>query len=90
NYQGGHIGEIIRLIAPAVDLEKTEPENRVSTNTSFLAKVCELNVDVQIQQILSRSTILQEMLEKKQIGIVGGVYDLATAKVKFIEKDLIF
>ncbi len=90
NYQGGHIGEIIRLITPAVDRENTEVDHRDSANQSFLAKVCELNVDVQIQQILLRSTILQEMLAKKEIGIVGGVYDLATAKVKFIESDLIF
>lgn len=90
DYQGGHIGEIIRLITPAVDREKTEVDSRNSANQEFLAKVCELNVDVQIQQILLRSTILQEMLAKKEIGIVGGVYDLTTAKVKFIEKDLIF
>ena len=90
NYQAGHIGEIIQLITPAVNREKTEADNRNSTNQSFMAKVCELNVDVQIQQILLRSTILQEMLAKKEIGIVGGVYDLATAKVKFIESDLIF
>lgn len=90
NYQGGHIGEIIRLITPAVELEKSINEERNSMNTEFLAKVCELNVDVQIQQILLRSTILQEMLAKKEIGIVGGVYDLTTAKVQFIEKDLIF
>ena len=90
DYQGGHIGEIIRLITPAVDREKTEVDSRNSANQEFLAKVCELNVDVQIQQILLRSTILQEMLAKKEIGIVGGVYDLTTAKVKFIESDLIF
>lgn len=90
DYQGGHIGEIIRLITPAVDREKTEVDSRNSANQEFLAKVCELNVDVQIQQILLRSTILQEMLAKKEIGIVGGVYDLTTAKVKFIEGDLIF
>ncbi len=74
----------------------TSPPSRItcpasnSANQEFLAKVCELNVDVQIQQILLRSTILQEMLAKKEIGIVGSVYDLTTAKVKFIESDLIF
>lgn len=90
DFQGGHIGEIIRLITPAVEREDSTKDERNSKNAEFLAKVCELNVDVQIQQILLRSTILQEMLAKKEIGIVGGVYDLATARVKFIEKDLIF
>ena len=89
-YKGGHIGEITDLIKPAVERELTEVDNRVSSNKAFLAKVCELNVDVQIRQILLASPTLQELLAKKQIGLVGGVYDLVTAKVKFIENDLIF
>ncbi len=89
-YSGGHIGEITDLIKPAVDRELTELDNRASSNKVFLAKVCELNVDVQIRQILLASPTLKELLAKKQIGIVGGVYDLVTAKVKFIESDLIF
>lgn len=89
-YKGGHIGEITDLITPAVNLEVTELDNRASSNKAFLAKVCELNVDVQIRQILLASPTLQELLAKKQIGLVGGVYDLVTAKVKFIESDLIF
>lgn len=89
-YSGGHIGEITDLIKPAVELELTELSERASSNKAFLAKVCELNVDVQIKQILLASPTLQELLAKKQIGIVGGVYDLVTAKVKFIENDLIF
>ncbi len=89
-YTGGHIGEITDLIKPAVARELTEQDHRASSNKEFLAKVCELNVDVQIRQILLASPTLQELLAKKQIGIVGGVYDLVTAKVKFIENDLIF
>ena len=89
-YKGGHIGEITDLITPAVNREVTELDNRASSNKEFLAKVCELNVDVQIRQILLASPTLQELLAKKQIGLVGGVYDLVTAKVKFIENDLIF
>ena len=89
-YKGGHIGEITDLIKPAVERELTEVDNRASSNKAFLAKVCELNVDVQIRQILLASPTLQELLAKNQIGLVGGVYDLVTAKVKFIENDLIF
>ena len=40
---------------------------------------------VQIQRILDNSTILQAMLAEKQIGIVGGGYNLATAQVEFPE-----
>ena len=89
-YKGGHIGEITDLITPAVNREVTELDNLASSNKIFLAKVCELNVDIQIRQIVLASPTLQELLAKKLIGLVGGVYDLETAKVKFIENDLIF
>ena len=32
---------------------------------------------------------VDEMLEKHQVGIVGGIYDLATGKVKFLEDTFI-
>jgi carbonic anhydrase len=88
NFREGHIGEIINLIRPAVRMEKTTDENRDSSNTVFLNKVCELNVTVQINEILHSSDIIQDMLAAKQIGMVGGVYNLATGGVRFLPDTL--
>jgi len=88
NFREGHIGEIINLIRPAVRMEKTTEENRDSSNTVFLNKVCELNVYVQINEILHSSDIIQDMLAAKQIGMVGGVYNLATGAVRFFPDTL--
>lgn len=85
NFREGHIGEIVNFIRPAVRAEKTEIHDRSSKNEVFLEKVGELNVKKQIEEIIRRSDIIQELLEAKQIGIAGGVYDLATGEVRFFD-----
>lgn len=88
NFREGHIGEIINLIRPAVRMEKTILENRDSSNTEFLEKVCALNVRVQINEIIHSSDIIQDMLSAKQIGMVGGIYNIATGDVSFLQDTL--
>ena len=57
NFREGHIGEIINLIRPAVRMEKTTEAQRDSTNMHFVDKVCALNVQVQINEIIHLSLI---------------------------------
>ncbi|MDP3334343.1 MAG: carbonic anhydrase [Methylotenera sp.] len=88
NFKDGHIGEITNLIKPAVRLEKSILENRNSSNDDFVAKVCELSVQVQMDEIMHTSDILQDMVASKQIAIIGGIYDLATGEVRFMQNAL--
>jgi carbonic anhydrase len=83
HYKGGNIGEIIELIDPAVALEKTITDKRDSSNDTFVENVCFHNVEVQMERILKRSPLLTEMIEKKEIGLVGAVYNLASGEVEF-------
>jgi carbonic anhydrase len=83
HYKGGNIGEIIELIDPAVALEKTITDKRDSSNDTFVERVCFHNVEVQMERILKRSPLLTEMIEKKEIGLVGAVYNLASGEVEF-------
>ena len=83
HYKGGNIGEIIELIDPAVLLEKTILDHRDSTNDAFVERVCFHNVEVQMERILKRSPLLTEMIEKKEIGLIGAVYNLASGEVEF-------
>jgi len=85
NFKDGHIGEITNLIKPAVRLEKSILEQRDSTNAEFVAKVCELSVQVQMDEIMHSSEILQDMLANRQIAIVGGIYDLGSGEVHFMD-----
>ena len=85
DFKDGHIGEIINMIKPAIRHEKTVLEDRTSKNEDFVQKICELNVRYQIDQIIRTSDIIQDMLQAKQIGVVGGMYNLATAHVTFFQ-----
>ncbi|HCU85874.1 MAG TPA: carbonic anhydrase, partial [Methylophilus sp.] len=87
DFKDGHIGEIINLIKPSIRHEKTitDPAQRNSKNSDFVEKICALNVKYQIDTIIRCSDIIDDMLQSKQIGIVGAVYDISTGKVDFLE-----
>ena len=90
HYKGGNIGEIIELIDPAVLLEKTITDKRDSSNDAFVERVCFHNVEVQMERILKRSPLLTDMIEKKEIGLVGAVYNLASGEVEFNQNHIHF
>ena len=89
DFKDGHIGEIINMIKPSIRHEKTVTTDRSSKNAEYVEKIGELNVKYQIDTIIRLSDIVSEQLETHQIGIVGGVYDLETGKVKFLENTFI-
>lgn len=79
----GNLTALINKITPAVEDEKTVKEHRDSHNYDFVEKVSAINVKRAVKEITKRSPILKEMVDSKQIGIVGGVYDIKTAVVTF-------
>jgi len=87
DFKDGHIGEIINFIKPSIRYEKTvtNKADRCSANPDFVEKINRLNVKHQIETIIRQSDIIDDMLENKQIAIVGAIYDLATGKVNFLE-----
>ena len=67
----------------------TIAENRNSSNSEFVEKVSVINVKRTVQSILQRSPILKEMIEKGEIGIVGGTHDIKTGQVDFFDEIII-
>jgi len=83
----GNLTALLSKIKPAVDDEKTVTENRTSKNSDFVEKVATINVKRTVEGIVQRSPILKEMIEKGDIGIVGGTHDIATGRVTFFETE---
>ena len=79
----GNLTALLAKIRPAIDDEKSVPENRDSGNEEFVEKVTLLNVARTMQGIEQGSSILKEMLENNQILLVGGMHDIATGEVTF-------
>jgi len=85
HYHEENIGEIIRLIEPAVAAEKTVvlEKDRGSHNEIFVEKVCFHNVQCQMDQMLRYSSIIKNQLKAKKVGLIGAVYNLSTGLVEF-------
>ena len=81
----GNLTGLISKIKPAVDQEKETISDRNSANANFVENVAELNVKVSVNNILDRSSIISEMVQKGEIAIVGGIHDIATGEVSFFE-----
>ncbi|MGB3777023.1 MAG: carbonic anhydrase family protein [Tunicatimonas sp.] len=80
----GNITEMLTKIKPAVEKVAYDGE-RTSSNPSFVHQVCEQNVRKTIDDIRSQSAILKEMEDEGGIKVVGGVYDMDTGKVDFLD-----
>ncbi|OAI20703.1 carbonic anhydrase [Methylomonas lenta] len=85
----GNLTDLLSKIQPAVYDEKTETENRNSSNSEFVEKVAVINVKRTVNAIMQRSPILREMIELGEIGIIGANHDIATGEVVFYENTLI-
>ena len=90
HYTGGHIGEILKHIEPAVEREQSKDVEKNSSDLEFVGRVCQSNVELQIQAILDGSETLTKLLEIKQIGIAAAVYDVSSGFVTFDHSKSLF
>jgi len=81
----GNLTALLSKIQPAVYDENTVKDNRNSSNSKFVEKVAAINVKRTVHGIMERSPILKEMIEKGEIGIVGGTHDITNGEVTFYD-----
>jgi carbonic anhydrase len=86
NVELGNLTGLLAKIKPVVDSIPADGQPRTSKNHALVDEVCEANVHAALKEIRERSPVLREMLDKGEIALVGGIYDLSTGKVEFSEK----
>lgn len=79
----GNLTQTLAKIRPAVAAVPDDGTARNSKNNAFVEKVAAANVRATVANIRERSPVLREMLDAKEIGLIGAMYDLATGKVTF-------
>ena len=91
NNSTGNIGAMVSKIWPAIDSITTKQfkGERSSVISEFVHMVCESNVRNTINEIRTRSSLLnnfEKETEKKKhrIKIVGAIYNLRSGKVEFL------
>lgn len=77
----GNLTSLLSKITPALYDEKTVTKDRDSSNDEFIQKVTDINVKRTVRDIMERSPILKEMIEKGECGIVGGCHDISNGTV---------
>jgi len=75
----GHLTGLLAKIRPAVSAAGCSS----SKDGACVTKVAEKNVQLAMNEIRARSPYLKKLLDQGTIGLVGGIYDVATGKVTF-------
>lgn len=84
NVELDHLSGLLHKIKPAVDAVQAEESVEITAgNDELVQKVADKNVQLTVEQIKSKSPLLNAMLQSGEIGIAGGMYDIETGKVKF-------
>jgi carbonic anhydrase len=81
----GNLSALLKKIQPAIDAEVSTAEDRSSTNPEFVEHVADLNVKRALQEIPKQSAILAELINKGDIALVGGMYNVETGVVEFYD-----
>lgn len=84
----GNLTELLSKIQPAVyeETQTKRKDDRNSSNPQFVENVTVLNIHRSIRSIVNRSHILEQMILNGEVAIIGGVHNLETGKVEFIEE----
>ena len=77
----GNLTDLLNRIQPSITKAMLQNEK----DYLFEDKVAYANVENSLEEILTRSKIVKDMFENKQIGIVGGVYNIENGQVDFFK-----
>lgn len=83
--QLGHLTELLDKIKPAIALVKDSYPQEQYNALEFLNKVTEANINLVIQKILNKSSIIDELVAQGKVAIIGGLYDADTGEVNFFD-----
>lgn len=83
----GNLTELLSKIQPAVyeENQTRDPGRRTSANSVFVENVADLNVRRSVRTIVSRSFILEQLIQGGRVAVIGAKHDLATGEVRFFD-----
>jgi carbonic anhydrase len=74
----GHIADLVRAMKPGVEPALKQPGDDLQRRAIIA------NVRHNVERLRNSKPILAGMIAKKQLGVVGGVYELSTGKVTLV------
>jgi carbonic anhydrase len=83
--QLGNITAMLENIKPAVESQAGYKGEHSSNNPEFVHLVTEANVRLTMDDIRERSPIMHDLEKQGRLKIVGGLYDMHTGKIEFLD-----
>jgi carbonic anhydrase len=83
--QMGNLSTLLNKIEPSVYFERQTRGDRTSKNEEFVERVAQIQVHRSVEAIVERSVVLRSLIERGELGLIGGYYDLETGGVRFFD-----
>ncbi|MFK8023504.1 MAG: carbonic anhydrase [Ilumatobacter sp.] len=80
----GNLTQLLAKITPAVESE-SDGVSPGSGDDDFVQRVVEANVRNAVSAFTDRSEVLAERVASGDLAVVGGVYDLATGRISWLD-----
>src|SRR5262249_50781765 len=80
--QLGNLTGLLAKIRPAVEAAGCHD----AKDEACVTKVAEKNVRQSMKEIREKSPYLAKYLDERKVGLVGGMYDVGTGKVTFLDE----
>ncbi|MDX2133003.1 MAG: carbonic anhydrase family protein [Planctomycetota bacterium] len=86
----GNLTASLENVRPAIEAASAHAhaDHLDSHNAPFVQAVAEANVRQTMRDIMARSEVLRERVERGELTIVGAVYDLKTGAVQWLNEDV--
>ncbi|HCF62821.1 MAG TPA: carbonic anhydrase [Chitinophagaceae bacterium] len=81
----GSLTGLLHKVQPAIDVEASVQENRNGSNVEFVNKVTLNHVQLTMKAIPEKSEIIRTLVQEGKLRIVGGVYNVESGVVDFLE-----
>lgn len=82
----GNLTELLGQFDGALEkVRETHKGPGDSSDAEFIHMVIEENVRQTMEDIVARSPVISSLIESGYVGIAGGVYDLSTGQVKWLD-----
>lgn len=82
----GHLTNLLAKVKPSIEHVKKAHQGIDIASKEAVDKVAFHNVEHTIEHILDKSSVLKEMYQSGEIGIVGAFYKVETGEVDFVQE----
>lgn len=89
NVRLGHLDHVLDKIQPVISESKKQVNSEDCNNSLLIDQIAKNNALQVVAQIRQQSPIINDLLEKGEVGIVAGIHDIKTGKVTFFEESRI-